>query len=181
MAELLLTPSQTVGPFFRRALDWPGGDRLFDDAAPGRRIRISGTVSDRDGAPVGDALMEFWQADGAGRFAAPRAGVSNGFGRVATDGAGRFAIRTVYPGAVAGADGRLQAPHILVVLFARGLLAHVVSRIYFEGEAANAGDPVLARCGARAATLIAKRRPGEDAYVWNVRLQGADETVFFDA
>ena len=99
-----------------------------------------------------------------------------------THGAGRYAIPPVLPGRVAGADGRLQAPHILVVLFARGLLRHVVTRIYFEGEASNKDDPALASCGARAATLIAKRA-GKDAgeYAWDVSLQGANETVFFDA
>ena len=85
-------------------------------------------------------------------------------------------------GRVAGPDGRMQAPHILVVLFARGLLAQVVTRMYFDGDVANQDDPVLALCGARAATLIAKGDAADaNAYIWNVSLQGADETVFFDA
>jgi len=97
-----------------------------------------------------------------------------------TDGAG-YAIETVVPGQVAGADGRLQAPHILVVIFARGLLKQVVTRVYFEGEASNAQDPVLKLCGERAQTLIAKRDPSApNAYAWNVVLQGGRETVFFD-
>lgn len=179
MAELLLTPSQTIGPFFKYGLDWPGGEKLFPDSVPGRRIRVGGIVTDYKDQPVPDALIEFWQADASGRFDGPRKGATAGFGRVATDGAGRYAIDTIYPGPVAGADGRPQAPHILVVLFARGLLAQVVTRIYFDGDAANAADLVLRSCGARGATLVAQR-DGADAYVWNISLQGARETVFFE-
>lgn len=182
MAELLITPSQTIGPFFKYGLDWPGGDKLFPDSAPGRRIRVTGIVTDFKGEAVPDALMEFWQADAAGRFGGARKGSSAGFGRVPTDEAGRYTIHSVYPGRVAGPDGKLQAPHILVVLFARGLLAQVVTRMYFDGDAANRDDPVLALCGARAATLIAKGDAADaNAYIWNVSLQGANETVFFDA
>lgn len=182
MAELLITPSQTIGPFFRHGLDWPGGANLFPDSAPGRRIRIGGIVSDYQGQPVPDALIEFWQADAAGRIAPARQGASGGFGRIATDAAGRYAINTVFPGRVDGPDGRKQAPHVLVVLFARGLLRQIVTRIYFDGEAANREDAVLAACGARAATLIAKRDASDaNAYTWNISLQGANETVFFEA
>ena len=181
MAELLVTPSQTIGPFFKYGLTLEGGEELFPASAPGRRIRIAGMVKYAKGAPMPDALIEFWQADAAGALAPARPGASGGFGRVATDGAGRYAIDTVYPGRVAGPDGRKQAPHVLVVLFARGLLAQVVSRIYFEGEAANGEDPVLATCGPRGATLIARRDPGgADSYAWNVSMQGPDETVFFE-
>ena len=181
MAELLITPSQTIGPFFKYGLTWEGGENLFPESAPGRRIRIAGRVVDAKGEPMPDSLIEFWQADAAGSFAPARPGASGGFGRVATDGAGRYAINTVYPGQVAGPDGRKQAPHVLVVLFARGLLAQVVSRIYFEGEAANRDDPVLAGCGERGATLLARRdAAGSDSYTWNVSMQGPDETVFFE-
>ena len=101
---------------------------------------------------------------------------------MATDETGRYTIHSIYPGHVAGPDGRMQAPHILIVLFARGLLAQVVTRMYFDGDVANQDDPVLALCGARAATLIAKGDAADaNAYIWNVSLQGADETVFFDA
>jgi protocatechuate 3,4-dioxygenase alpha subunit len=182
MAELLITPSQTIGPFFKYGLTWEGGDSLFPDSAPGRRIRIAGVVTDAKGEPMPDSLIEFWQADAAGSFAPARPGASGGFGRVGTDGAGRYAVRTIYPGQVAGPDGRRQAPHILVVLFARGLLSQVVSRIYFEDDAANRDDPVLAACGPRSATLIARRDSGNaDTYSWNVSMQGPNETVFFDA
>ena len=180
MAELLITPSQTIGPFFKYGLDWPGGENLFPDTAPGRRIRVSGVVTDHQGKPVPDALIEFWQADAAGQFGPARPGSSGGYGRVPTDGKGRYAINTVLPGQVAGPDGRKQAPHILVVLFARGLLRQIVTRVYFEGEATNREDPVLALCGARASTLVA-RRDAADAYAWNISMQGEKETVFFEA
>ncbi len=180
MAELLITPSQTIGPFFKYGLDWPGGETLFPESAPGRRIRVAGVVTDHKGQPVPDALIEFWQADASGRFGPARPGSSGGYGRVPTDGKGRYAINTVLPGPVAGPDGRKQAPHILVVLFARGLLRQIVTRIYFESEAANHEDPVLALCGARASTLIA-RRDGDNAFAWDISMQGGNETVFFEA
>jgi len=182
MAELLITASQTIGPFFKYGLEWPGGENLFPDSAEGRRIRLGGIVTDYRGQPVPDALIEFWQADGRGKFNTARAKASGGFGRVPTDDRGRYAISTVFPGRVAGHDGKLQAPHILVVLFARGLLAQVVTRVYFGGEAANQDDAVLALCGARAATLIAKRDAADaNTYAWDISLQGENETVFFDA
>ena len=180
MAELLITPSQTIGPFFKYGLDWPGGENLFPASAPGQRIRVAGVVTDYKGQPVPDALLEFWQADAAGRFGPARPGSSGGYGRVPTDGKGRFAINTVLPGQVAGSDGRKQAPHILVVLFARGLLRQIVTRIYFESEVANKEDPVLALCGVRASTLIA-RRDGDNAFAWDISMQGRNETVFFEA
>ncbi len=182
MAELLISASQTIGPFFKYGLEWPGGESLFPESTPGRRIRVSGVVTDYQGKPVPDALIEFWQADASGRFGSSRTKASGGFGRVPTDEQGRYAINTVFPGQVAGADGRKQAPHVLVVLFARGLLKQVMTRLYFEGEAANQDDVVLALCAARASTLIAKRDAGDaNAYAWNISLQGANETVFFEA
>ena len=181
MAELLITPSQTIGPFFKDGLEWPEGSRLFPAAAPGRHVRLHGTLTDHRDQPVADALLEFWQPDAAGRFGAQRDGASAGFGRVQTGGNGGFAIDTLVPGPV-GAAGAAQAPHILVLVFARGLLRQLVTRVYFEGEAANRDDPVLKLCGARAPTLIARREaPGADSYRWDISLQGTDETVFFEA
>lgn len=181
MAELLITPSQTIGPFFADGLRWKDGAVLFHGAAPGRHIRLGGVVFDGTGRPVPDSLLEFWQADSTGRFGGPRESTCSGFGRVMTDQDGRYAIRTVVPGQVAGANGVLQSPHILVVLFARGLLKQIVTRVYFEGESANSADPVLAACGKRAETLIA-RRSADDASVfqWDIVLQGGKETVFFE-
>ena len=182
MAELLITASQTIGPFFAEGLQWKEGTRLFPNSTPGRRIRLAGTAIDGTGNAVPDSLIEFWQPDSAGRFGGPRGGTCPGFGRVMTDKSGRYAISTILPGRVTGADGRLQAPHILVVVFARGLLKQVVTRVFFDGEAANAEDPVLALCGARGATLIARCDPSDpSAYRWDIVLQGRDETVFFDA
>jgi protocatechuate 3,4-dioxygenase alpha subunit len=181
VAELLITPSQTIGPFFADGLRWKEGAILFPDSAPGRHVRLRGAVIDGTGKTVPDSLIEFWQPDAAGRFGGPRDSTCSGFGRVMTDEAGHYAIRTVVPGQVAAADGRPQAPHVLVVIFSRGLLKPVVTRVYFEGEASNAQDPVLGHCGARAGTLIARRDPSDaDAFGWNVVLQGENETVFFE-
>ena len=182
MAELLITPSQTIGPFFKEGLAWPHGERLFPDAAPGRRLRLRGKLTDHQDRPVADALLEFWQPDAAGRFGARGDAASAGFGRVQTGDDGGYAISTIMPGPVAASSGTPQAPHILVVVFARGLLRQLLTRVYFEGEPANAADAVLALCGARGATLIARRDAAEaDAYLWDISLQGARETVFFDA
>ena len=190
-----VTPSQTVGPYFAYGLT-PRGAFPFRDAfdkpvatpdAQGERIRIAGRVLDGDGAAVPDAMVEIWQADSAGRYAhprdaGPRANSSfKGFGRCGTDKAGAFAFDTIKPGAVAGPDGKMQAPHIVVCLFARGMLRHVYTRIYFaEDSATHAADPVLALVPAdRRATLIAKRG-ADGSYVFDIRIQGGAETVFFD-
>ena len=181
MAELLTTPSQTIGPFFAEGLRWKDGAVLFPDSAPGRHVRLRGAIIDGTGKTVPDSLIEFWQPDAAGRFGGPRDSTCSGFGRVMTDSTG-YAISTVVPGRVPAGDGPLQAPHILVVIFARGLLKQVVTRVYFDGEASNAQDPVLALCGARAETLIAKRDKSDaHTYNWDIVLQGGKETVFFDA
>jgi protocatechuate 3,4-dioxygenase alpha subunit len=180
----LVTPSQTVGPFFGFGLPWEAGPHVVPDGTPGA-FRIEGRVTDGAGAPVDDALVETWQADPAGRFAHPDdprgpgdAGF-RGFGRCGTDADGRFFVVTVKPGRVPCAAG-LQAPHIDVSVFARGLLQRVVTRIYFSDEAeANAGDPVLLGLpeGADPGTLVARAQPG--GYRFDVHLQGEDETVFF--
>lgn len=181
-----LTPSQTVGPFFAILVPRRGRLRLNADGAAGAPIRVEGAVRDGNGAAVPDALIEVWQADAAGRCHHPedlrRDGLDpsfTGFGRVHTDPAGRFRIETIKPGRVPG-PGRPQAPHLLVGLFARGLLARLVTRIYFDDEPSNAGDPILQRVPAdRRPTLIATRL-GDGAYRFDIALQGPDETVFFD-
>ncbi len=182
-----LTPSQTVGPYFHLGLDWPGANRLVADDTPGQHIVIQGQVLDGDGVPVPDALVEIWQADDQGRYCDGHgdghggdAGAGfRGAGRTAVDGDGRFLFETVKPGGVDDAAGR-QAPHVNLALFARGLLVHLYTRIYFEDEAAaNATDPVLAQVpDARRATLVARREG--DHYTFDIHLQGAQETVFFD-
>jgi protocatechuate 3,4-dioxygenase alpha subunit len=192
-----ITPSQTVGPFFKYGLT-PDGKYDWNDAfnnnlviadATGDRIRIEGRVFDGDGQPVPDAMLEIWQADAQGRFADPKdkralpnAGF-RGFGRCGTDGNGDYAFDTIKPGSVPDPDGKPQAPHILLAIFARGMLMHLYSRIYLGGEAANAADPVLALVPAdRRNTLIAVRQPGNGnaVYRFDIRLQGDNETVFFD-
>jgi protocatechuate 3,4-dioxygenase, alpha subunit len=180
------TPSQTVGPYFAIGLPWDLGLEVVPAGTPGT-IRIAGHVFDGAGAPVPDFLLETWQADPDGRFAdahgygGPSAlGGFRGFARYGVeDGDGSYEIATVKPGPVPGPGGRPQAPHINVSVFARGMLNRCVTRIYFADEPeANAADPVLARVPAqRLETLIAQ--PTEDGYVFDIRLQGEGETVFF--
>jgi protocatechuate 3,4-dioxygenase alpha subunit len=178
-----LTSSQTVGPFFHLALDWPTGAEVVAEGTPGA-MWIRGTVRDGAGDPVPDALIETWQPDADGRFDHPDAPDDArhsgfcGFGRCPTDADGRWAVRTVKPGRVALADGRLQAPYIAVSVFARGLLDRVVTRIYFgDEEEANAADPLLsALAPALQETLVAV--PVDDGYRFDVHLQGEHETVF---
>jgi protocatechuate 3,4-dioxygenase, alpha subunit len=170
------TPSQTIGPFFGVGLPWPGSHEVVPPGTPGA-FRIGGRVLDGRGEAVPDALIETWQIG-------PRAlpSPSSGFGRCPTDAEGRFAIVTCKPDAVRGADGRMQAPHVAVSVFARGLLRRAVTRIYFSDEdRANRIDPVLSAIGdapARA-TLIAIRAVA-GGYTFDIRLQGKGETVFFD-
>jgi protocatechuate 3,4-dioxygenase alpha subunit len=134
-------------------------------------------------------MMEIWQADAQGRFADPQDtralpnATFRGFGRCGTDANGGYAFDTIKPGLVPDPDGKPQAPHILVAIFARGMLLHLYTRIYFDGEAANAADSVLALVPAdRRVTLISKRRsgPGNGVYYLDIHLQGDNETVFFD-
>lgn len=192
-----LTPSQTVGPFFAYVLtpkdygypELAGNDLVTPDVA-GERIRIEGRIVDGDGEPVPDAMVEIWQPDGNGRFADRTSNSAyRGFGRVHVDGTGAFAFSTVKPGPVEGPGGasqdtRVQAPHVNVGIFARGILKRLFTRIYFEGEAANAEDPILRLVPAeRRGTLVAARseRDGEALYTLTIRLQGENETVFFAA
>jgi len=190
-----LTPSQTVGPFYAYGLtpngryDWVDtfSNNLVTPDVSGDRIRIVGQVFDGDGATIRDSLLEIWQADAQGRFADPQDkralpnSAFKGFGRCGTTDQGEFVFDTVKPGVVPDPDGKPQAPHILLAVFARGMLLHLYTRIYFDDEAdKNAADPVLALVPAeRRATLMAKR-DASGAYRFDVRLQGDNETVFFD-
>jgi protocatechuate 3,4-dioxygenase, alpha subunit len=181
------TPSQTVGPYFAIGLPWRDGPCVVPAGTAGS-IKLVGTVYDGRGDPVPDHLIETWQADPDGRFADLKGyGASSelagfrGFARCgAEDGDGTYALLTVKPGPVVGPGDALQAPHIAVSVFARGLLHRCVTRIYFaDEEAANAADPVLARVPAeRRSTLIAALT--DAGYRFDIRLQGPDETVFFD-
>ena len=192
-----VTPSQTVGPYFAYGLTSNGkyewndafSNNLVTPDASGERIRVEGRVFDGDGALVPDCMLEIWQADAQGRFSdpqdkrAPPNTSFKGFGRCATDGNGGYAFDTIKPGQVADPDGKPQAPHLLLAIFARGMLLHLYTRIYFDGEAANATDPVMALVPAdRRDTLIARREQGAGnaVYRFDIRLQGDNETVFFD-
>jgi protocatechuate 3,4-dioxygenase, alpha subunit len=182
------TTSQTVGPFFALGLTWLCGEDFAAGDVPGERVVICGKVLDGESRAVPDALLEIWQANDQGRYTHPEdtqnkplgAGFS-GFGRLATDDDGNFRFGTIKPGRVPGPDGKLQAPHLVVSVFCRGLLRRLVTRIYFPGEASNVEDFALALVDkSRRQTLIAKPTDQSGALEWNVILQGAGETVFFD-
>ncbi len=178
MSRQPLTPSQTVGPYFSLGLDWKTANRLVDDATRGQHIVVQGRVFDGDGQAVPDALLEIWQADASGHYHGEADAAFRGSGRTAVDRDGRYLFETIKPGPVDD-GGTVQAPHINLAVFARGLLVHLNTRIYFADEAAaNASDAVLARVPeARRETVIARREG--DHYRLDIRLQGENETVFF--
>ncbi|HEX3745067.1 MAG TPA: protocatechuate 3,4-dioxygenase subunit alpha [Bryobacteraceae bacterium] len=181
-------PSQTVGPFFHFCLTTNLSlGRMTAAAARGEKIRIRIRLFDGAGESVPDGMIELWQSDAAGKYRHPADEQATepdpafcGFGRLATDAAGACVFDTVRPGRTPDGRGGCQASHINVSIFARGLMNRVVTRLYFEGDPALAEDPVLQLVPeGRRRTLLA--RP--DAFgVWcfDVRLQGADETVFFE-
>lgn len=199
------TPSQTVGPFFHYALPWKGGADLVGQSEMGARndlfapahdlltrsaptgtplgmaIELAGRVVDGAGAPVPDAMIEIWQADAAGHHAGDDGCDPHfiGFGRAATDADGVYRFRTIMPGRVPGPGVSLQAAHIAVSVFARGLINRLATRIYFEGSEGLTADPVLACVPeGRRATLIAE--PRSDGQWWrDIVLSGEGETVFF--
>ena len=187
--SLPTTASQTVGPFGNIGLDWLVTANLAGPGVSGEMIVVEGRIVDGDGKPVGDALVEIWQANAHGRYAHPDDKQDKplepgfkGFGRVATDDDGRFRFASIKPGRVPAPGGGLQAPHLNVTIFMRGMLKQLLTRIYFPGDPANAEDPVLSSVpAARRESLIAS--PAGDragSLRWNVVLQGAGETVFFD-
>jgi protocatechuate 3,4-dioxygenase, alpha subunit len=182
-----VTPSQTVGPFFSFGLvDGPLGNVLVPADSPGA-IRIRGRVLDGAGDPVPDAMVEIWQANSAGRYAHPAdtrtelpvdAGFT-GFGRSGTEPEGWFEFVTVKPGRVPGPDGQLQAPHVAVGVFARGLLKRLVTRMYFpDEEEANAADPVLSTIDPGAGTTLVAQVE-DSALRFDIHLQGDRQTAFF--
>jgi len=182
---LPVTCSQTVGPFFGIGMAPLFRDDFVPAGVPGERVTIHGRVLDGDGHGVPDAQIEIWQADTQGRYPGAESkeeGGFQGFGRVPTDDHGGFQFRTIRPGCVAGRDSTVQAPHLVVLVFMRGLLRHLVTRVYFADETANANDPILSLVPAeRRDTLMAKRESGDEAmFTWNIRLQGDAETVFFE-
>lgn len=186
--RLMPTPSQTVGPYFAIGVDdgFIGPDLVPADH-PGA-VRLFGTVSDGEGVPVNDTMIEIWQANAAGRYAHPvdtRDEIPledgfDGFGRAQTDAGGRFELVTVKPGAVPGPNGEMQAPHIEMSVFARGLLKRLVTRVYFPDEsAANEADPVLRSIEDAAARAALVAVPDDGGLRFDINLQGDRETTFF--
>ena len=194
------SPSQTAGPYVHigcmpNFCDIGGiyaedpGSRLVGDETPGERISIRGCVYDADDAPLLDAVVEIWQADAAGIYPSPQDGRGaagagfSGWGRSACDfDSGEFRFETVKPGSVPWPDGRPQAPHVTVWIVARGINVGLHTRLYFDDESkANGADPILGAIEPRerAQTLLA-RGEGQGAYRFDIRLQGPQETVFFD-
>jgi protocatechuate 3,4-dioxygenase, alpha subunit len=171
--------SQTVGPYFRIGLEYLANRNPVPSIVPAGMVEIRGRVLDRDGLPVPDAMLEFWSGARARRlFDGNDAenGIPEGFRRVATDEKGEFALAIARPAAETASDA-----HFMVLVFARGLLRHLISRVYLGDEVRNDSDAVLLRVPPdRRATLIARadeKQPG--LYWWDVVLQGTNETVFF--
>jgi protocatechuate 3,4-dioxygenase alpha subunit len=184
------TPSQTVGPFFHFGLtDKNSVDCLAGPKAKGERIWLKVHVFDGDGVLVDDCMLELWQADAEGRYHHPADPGSeeadpacSGFGRLATCGDGSCQFETIRPGRVLGPRNHRQAPHLNLAVFARGMLKQLYTRVYFAGDPANGEDSALALVPEdRRQTLFAQPDPGRQG-VWrfDVRLQGDEETVFFD-
>lgn len=182
-----LTPSQTIGPFYFGTLVNGYRADLASPGIAGERVELAIALHDVDGAAIPDGLVEIWQANSHGRYNHPddrrNLPLDNGFegfGRASTDAKGVARFGTVKPGRVPWPQGGLQASHINVSVFARGVLNRLATRLYFEGDPALAEDPVLGLVGpARRATLIARR---DQAGAWHlpIHLGGAGETVFFD-
>jgi protocatechuate 3,4-dioxygenase, alpha subunit len=196
------TGSQTVGPFFHLGFAYLECQNLAGESVAGERVTIRGKVLDGDGNIVPDAVLEIWQADPAGRYASDISRQNSaaprflGFGRIETDDNGEFQFTTTKPGRVPSPDDGLQAPHLVITLFSRGLLKPLLTRVYFPDEPSNAADPILKLVPPeRRSTLIAKRSAEAGAkngpentsanapvkiLDWTIVMQGEGETVFFD-
>jgi protocatechuate 3,4-dioxygenase alpha subunit len=184
------TPSQTVGPYLHLGLTDSGAiARIASEHVKGEPIHLTCKVLDGDGLPVPDAMIELWQADAEGKYPGVEelsaSGVEpafRGFGRMPTREDGTCNFETIKPGRVQGPEGELQAPHINVSVLGRGLLVRLCTRIYFAGDPANESDPVLALVPqARRSTLLAQQdSPDSRSWLFEIRLCGDDETVFFD-
>ena len=200
LSYLKESPSQTAGPYVHIGCTpnfaeikgiYPQdlGHAMITGNVQGQRIRITGRVIDGTGTPLRDAMIEIWQPDAAGLFNSPAEtrGTADpnftGWGRCASDmRTGEFAFDTVKPGAVPFVDGRMQAPHVTLWIVARGINLGLHTRMYFpDEEAANAADPILSRIEhqTRVKTLIGADK-GDNHYHFDIRLQGHNETVFFD-
>jgi protocatechuate 3,4-dioxygenase alpha subunit len=185
--DLTPTPSQTVGPYLHLGLtDTQSISCVAGDVAKGERIRLTFRVLDGEGVPVPDAMIELWQADSEGNYVQEDSGAKGatfgGFGRLATAEDGSCTFETIMPGRVPGPGETLQSPHINVSILGRGILKRLSTRVYFAGESKNAADPVLALVAEnRRATLLAQPDPAHNGnWIFEVRLRGEAETVFFD-
>jgi protocatechuate 3,4-dioxygenase alpha subunit len=185
--DLTPTPSQTVGPYLHLGLtDRQSISRIAGDGARGERVWLTFRVLDGEGAPVPDAMIELWQADAEGNYkhdgSAADDAAFGGFGRMATAEDGSCTFETIKPGRVPSPGGTLQAPHINVSILGRGLLKRLSTRTYFAGDVANGADPILALVPEdRRTTLLAQPDPARPGgWIFEIRLRGAGETVFFD-
>lgn len=188
--KLSATASQTAGPYVHLGLtDHASVARLAGDAAKGERVQLRCRIFDGDGRPVPDAVIEIWQANSFGKYAHPEDTQEkpadpavSGFGRLPVGENGSCTFETIKPGSVAGPGATVQAPHINLAIFSRGLLKHLATRAYFDGDPGNANDPVLALVPEqRRATLMAHSDPsGQGRWYFEIRLRGNGETVFFD-
>jgi protocatechuate 3,4-dioxygenase alpha subunit len=185
----IVTGSQTVGPFFGIGLGNLEKNDLTVPGSTGEMVKVQGRLLDGDGVGIPDAVIEIWQADQFGRYVGAEdlkkeieESGFRGFGRVATDERGAFGFTTIKPGRVVGPGGALQAPHIVVTVFMRGLLRHLITRMYFADEPSNEEDAVLGCVAAeRRLTLIAASGSEDSCRLeWNIYMQGEKETVFFD-
>jgi protocatechuate 3,4-dioxygenase alpha subunit len=182
-----LTPSQTIGPFYWGTLVKACEADLAPPSVAGERIALALTLHDANGAVIPDGMFEIWQANSHGRYAHPEDRRNlpldadfDGFGRASTDTAGVARFTTVRPGRVPWPEGGMQAPHINISIFARGVLNRLATRLYFEGDPTLPEDPVLKLIEpGRRATLLAKP---DASGVWRlpIHIGGARETVFFD-
>jgi protocatechuate 3,4-dioxygenase, alpha subunit len=175
--------AQTVGPFFRIGLDYLTSGA---EAAPAAdEFEVQGRLFDADGKGVADAVLEFWGADASGAYdSGPTLaadGRPRGFVRVSTGPGGEFHLVMRTPGPVVFSGDRMQSPHLVVLVFMRGLLRHLITRLYLPDPAGNAADPVLSLVPAeRRETLIARTTSrGAKSFDWDIHMQGAGETVFF--
>jgi protocatechuate 3,4-dioxygenase alpha subunit len=185
--SLYASANQTVGPYLHIGLNWLVTRNIAGAGIKGERFTVQGRLIDGAGVGVSDGLIEVWQANSAGKYAHPEDEQKKplergfrGFGRIPTDAKGAFRFTTIKPGRVPGPGGKLQAPHLVISVFMRGMLKHLATRIYFPGDPANAEDPILTLVPkSRRDTLIANKT-GKSGLEWNIVLQGKDETVFFD-
>jgi protocatechuate 3,4-dioxygenase, alpha subunit len=188
--EYVPTPSQTAGPYLHIGLtNEHSVTHIASPETAGERLRLKCRVLDTDNAPVNDAMIEIWQADGDGRYnhpdapqASPADSAFRGFGRAATDQSGGCEFETIRPGRVPGPGNTMQAPHLNVAIFARGILLQLYTRIYFADDPGNNSDPVLALLPPdRRETLIAHPDSQQSgSWLFDIHLRGDQETVFFD-